>query len=451
MNALRPRVAVLEEYWPEVRDVVDSLRGAGGWSVRFFSVGNKLVNEPAHDSAPGAVALRRVVVSTDGVEFSTNDEETVVEFWYRDEGEQPDSGKPLPRIRRKMGLGARLVQQVSPELWGHSVAESKIVDLKFEHVQQVVGPIDVVYTWVNGSDPEWLKRKAAAQAGTSTSSVSPSSIDDARFNDREELKHSLRSLEMYAPWVNHIYIVTDRQVPEWLDTDHPQITVVDHRDIFADTTVLPVFNSLAIESQIHRLPGLAEKYVYMNDDFFLMRPTEASLFFHGNGLAKFFPSSSSLSLSDPVSWEDPFVAGAKLNRRFIQNRFNRTITAIMRHTPQPQLKSVIQQMESEHPQIFSDTASSSFRRAEDYLIPSSLFHWYLYCIGRSVPGSIGYGYVNLSNPNASRQLKACGESSRLDALCINDAPTDFADAERISESLAEFFAWRFPFKSSFEK
>ena len=77
---------------------------------------------------------------------------------------------------------------------------------------------------------------------------------------------------MYAPWVRNIYLVTDDQVPDWLDTSCPDVKVVSHREIFANQADLPTFNSHAIESQIHRIEGLSEHFLYLNDDFFVGRP-----------------------------------------------------------------------------------------------------------------------------------------------------------------------------------
>ena len=36
--------------------------------------------------------------------------------------------------------------------------------------------------------------------------------EDSRFRDNDELRYSLRSLEQHAPWLRHIYIVTNGQV-----------------------------------------------------------------------------------------------------------------------------------------------------------------------------------------------------------------------------------------------
>ncbi|MEE6480080.1 hypothetical protein FKM82_012450 [Ascaphus truei] len=91
-------------------------------------------------------------------------------------------------------------------------------------------------------------------------------ISASRFEDNEELRYSLRSIEKHAPWVRHIFIVTNGQIPSWLNLDNPRVTVIAHKDIFLNISHLPTFSSPAIESHIHRIPGLSQKFIYMNDD-----------------------------------------------------------------------------------------------------------------------------------------------------------------------------------------
>ncbi|RVE56647.1 hypothetical protein OJAV_G00223430 [Oryzias javanicus] len=91
-------------------------------------------------------------------------------------------------------------------------------------------------------------------------------VSASRFEDNEELRYSLRSVERHAPWVRHIFIVTNGQIPSWLNLDNPRVTVVTHQDIFLNTSHLPTFSSPAIETHIHRIPGLSQKFIYLNDD-----------------------------------------------------------------------------------------------------------------------------------------------------------------------------------------
>ncbi|XP_028256463.1 N-acetylglucosamine-1-phosphotransferase subunits alpha/beta [Parambassis ranga] len=91
-------------------------------------------------------------------------------------------------------------------------------------------------------------------------------VSASRFEDNEELRYSLRSVERHAPWVRHIFIVTNGQIPSWLNLDNPRVSVVSHQDIFLNHSHLPTFSSPAIETHIHRIPGLSQKFIYLNDD-----------------------------------------------------------------------------------------------------------------------------------------------------------------------------------------
>ncbi|CAL1291483.1 unnamed protein product [Larinioides sclopetarius] len=91
-------------------------------------------------------------------------------------------------------------------------------------------------------------------------------ISASRFRDNEELRYSLRSLERHAPWVRHIYIITNGQIPYWLNLDNPFVSIVTHEEIFPNKSHLPTFSSPAIECHLHRIPNLSKKFIYLNDD-----------------------------------------------------------------------------------------------------------------------------------------------------------------------------------------
>eukprot|EP00794_Sanderia_malayensis_P020317 gene20317-22316_t len=93
-------------------------------------------------------------------------------------------------------------------------------------------------------------------------------IASSRFADNDELKYSLRSVDKYAPWIRKIFIVTNGQIPSWLNLDHPRIKIITHEELFLNKSHLPTYSSPAIEAHIHRIPGLSKKFIYMNDDVF---------------------------------------------------------------------------------------------------------------------------------------------------------------------------------------
>ncbi|GFW40121.1 hypothetical protein TNCV_5118041 [Trichonephila clavipes] len=68
-------------------------------------------------------------------------------------------------------------------------------------------------------------------------------ISASRFTDNEELRYSLRSLEKHAPWVQHIYIITNGQIPYWLNLDNPLVTIVTHEWGSSQSVLTSTFTS----------------------------------------------------------------------------------------------------------------------------------------------------------------------------------------------------------------
>ena len=138
-------------------------------------------------------------------------------------------------------------------------------------------PIDAVITWVDGTDPRHFAKRQRLETDIG---MPPRKASAAGYQSVGEVGYCVRSLIRFAPFLRRIYIVTDDQVPPvvaeaaaWPAVAREKLSVVDHRDIFGGhEDALPTFNSYAIETMIHRVPGLAEHFVYLNDDFTLLRP-----------------------------------------------------------------------------------------------------------------------------------------------------------------------------------
>ena len=138
----------------------------------------------------------------------------------------------------------------------------------------------MVYFWVDGNDPKW-RAKHDAFCGKTSGTVETNGIN--RFANNDELKYSLRSVAMYAPWIRKIFIITDDQVPVWLDTSNPKVKIIDHKDILPVES-LPCFNSCLIGHYAYRTPGLAEHFLLGNDDTYINREVAPGDFFTSDGL-----------------------------------------------------------------------------------------------------------------------------------------------------------------------
>lgn len=312
-------------------------------------------------------------------------------------------------------------------------------------------PIDVVYTWVDGADPEWTARRderLAALGGPDA--VRREARDEIRFADHGELRYSLRSLEQFLPWVRTVHLVTAGQRPAWLVDDHPRLRVVDHRDIL-EADALPTFNSLAIETALHRIDGLSESYLYFNDDVFAGRSLTPRDFFMRPDRHRFFLQTRAALDPGPRRDDDLPAIGADKNvRDLLEQRFGRRLSTMLAHTPHPQQRSVLTELEEQFPDAIARTRRSPFRGAGDVAMATSLHHYYAFFSGRAVPSRLTYRGVTLGGPDLKERLRALTER-RFQTFCLNDSLVDAPEPERKSRILSRFLERYFPEPSSFER
>ena len=136
--------------------------------------------------------------------------------------------------------------------------------------------IDVVIPWVDGSDHNWQKLKDQYKG------LKSADKSDSRYRDWDNLQYVFRGIEKFWPWVNRVFLVTCGQKPQWLNTNCEKLRLINHKD-YISNEYLPTFNSHTIELNLHRIEELSEHFIYMNDDFFPIRPLKPTDFFK-NGL-----------------------------------------------------------------------------------------------------------------------------------------------------------------------
>ncbi|WP_371591751.1 stealth family protein [Streptomyces virginiae] len=309
-------------------------------------------------------------------------------------------------------------------------------------------PIDAVITWVDSSDPAWRERRDSVN---SADLGGAQHFDDAehRYRDRGELRYCLRSIAAYAPWIRRVFLVTDRQTPAWLDTAHPQVTVVDHRDLFTDPGHLPVFNSHAIESQLHRIPALSEHFLYFNDDIFLGRPQQPQQYFLPSGLPRVFHDRRAIPPGLPSGDDDVFNASQRATRHAIEEVTGRTYPYILAHTPYPLTRSLYSRVEQRLPGRLEDTGRSAFRSATD-LAPVTLASHLGLAEGHAVSGELTHLYFSTDSREQMEQLPDLLEARNADAFCLADeSGAELSPSEQCGV-VTEFLAAYFPVPSPYE-
>lgn len=309
--------------------------------------------------------------------------------------------------------------------------------------------IDWVFTWVNGQDPDWqeLYRQWAPEVASDAS-------DGSRFEHRDDLMFALRSLDEYAPWIRRIHVVSNCEPPSWLDLDNDRIRWVWHEELFAEDE-LPTFSSHAIETTLHKIPGLAEHFVYSNDDFYLARRATPEDFFTGSGLCLSKLEGYGMVNGGVTEGDPDYLNAARNSGRLLLDEFGGWPVHLHTHSPQSLRVSVIQEMEEKYSEDFLRTRSAKFRSASDIAVSGFLFHHYAYATGRGLPVDPRTQLIQ-QNHNFQKTFAALlrdrnrwSGSPKL-SFCVNDGRGSMENGAWNKAAL-EFLCSYFPAKSQFEK
>ena len=319
--------------------------------------------------------------------------------------------------------------------------------------------IDIVYTWVDGSEPEWISKRDfwAKKEGFEINSA------NGRYMNNDELKYSLRSIDQYAPWINNVYIITDNQLPNWLNTNNDKIKIVKHEDIIP-SKYLPTFNSYVIEFCICNIPDLAEKFLYANDDMFMLKRLKPDFFFSSNGkpIFRFF---------DKYELCDDYEKQLLNADTLVLQKYGKSIGLYPHHNIDAYIKSDISNCCKEFSDSIEKTLNSRFRTSEN--ISRALYAYYAILINHGVQKKLinpikihSYNkyipfsskiiryinsriaeesvYIGADKDNYSSFLK--NKTTKL--FCLNDNELT-SDVNRVL--IKDFLEQMFPAKSSFEK
>lgn len=327
--------------------------------------------------------------------------------------------------------------------------------------------IDFVVTWVDMNDPEWKKEFSKYSRKQKNEK---NGVADARFRDYGFLKYWFRGIEKFAPWVRKIHFVTCGQKPEWLDVSNPRLNPIDHKDIIP-AQFLPTYNSVVIERYLHLIPGLADHFVYFNDDVYIIRPVGQDRFFR-NGLPRdiaaflYNPAWSQwyktlnnniriinrhfdkreVMARDHDKWFDKSY-GPRAKWNYLLKPYGKFITLRTPHNAQPYLKSTFDEVWAAAEKELTETSANRFRSVTDFT--PELFRTWQICRSNFEPYNTYADTKMFPLLIRSRQaVKAIREQS-YSLVCINDHAR-IRNYERVMEELREAFESILPEKSSFE-
>ena len=294
--------------------------------------------------------------------------------------------------------------------------------------------VDLVYTWVDGNDPDYLR--TYNQYATIPKDINPERTRDT-YN---MLKYSLRSVEQYLTWIRNIYIVTARpQKPEWLNIDHPQINVIHHDEII-DPQYLPTFNYNTIESYMHKIPGLSEYYLYSCDDFLFGSPVYLKDYIDEDGRITVFGS----------------FFGENLKFRIYERKNDIVPIGLVEHQPLFFKKSYVEDLQNHYQDLFHESRLTKFRRGSNVTMQKVYKQWMLtHHPDKSKAIKLKqllkiHTFHKIKN-NYKKQVKALSKlkNKAPKFFCLNDDQRD-PQNPKVIELVRNFLEQQYPKKSEFE-
>lgn len=330
--------------------------------------------------------------------------------------------------------------------------------------------IDFVIAWVDGQDDRWRKQRAAFQP-----EISNGDDSEERYRDWGLLRYWFRGAERFAPWVRKIHFVTWGHIPLWLNVNHPKLHIVKHED-YIPKEFLPTFNSHVIEMYLHRIKGLSERFVYFNDDMFMIRPLCQTDFFKDGKPCDMLafqpvvanplnPTMSCILLNNILMlskyfnkrknvWEHPDnyfclkYPPLYFIYNFLELFFPLYSGLYTVHGPSPFIKQTFYDVWEKEETVLLQMSKDRFRSKNG--INQYLFREWQKLSGNFYPRNIlkFFCYMNVQDENA--RLIRIIESQKRKIICINDAPIT-GNQEAVCRELQTAFQRVLPEASEFER
>lgn len=285
-------------------------------------------------------------------------------------------------------------------------------------------PIDVVFTWVDGSDEKWLKKYHQAMQTQQPENIGLYANDSARFENHNELYYSVFAVQKFMPWVRNIFIVTDEQIPKWLNSSNShKIKIIDHKQII-DKKYLPTFNSHVIEAHLHFIPELSEHFIYFNDDVFVARYLAPSHFFQSNGLASIFPANKSIKAMLANGVKTPTLLATLNSIQLLKQNYACELDRPIVHTYSPLCKTIYQLAWKKYSNEISAFLNNKFRADNDLNFTNFFIPWLMYLEKQSATQKEICYYFNIRSNNANivyhKLIKNQQNGSTPHSFCAND-------------------------------
>lgn len=296
--------------------------------------------------------------------------------------------------------------------------------------------MDYVLPYVDCSDPVW-REQYRSTFGTTR-------MDESRFRSFGTLRYALRSVAVNMPFIDRVVLIVsaESQVPAWINRG--TVRVVLHEE-FMPEHHRPTFSSSAIESDMWRIVGLSERFLYSNDDLFTMQPmTEDDFFFDGIPKLRF-------GMSDNTVHRNIYRRSCRNGMDMVADALgvDRTDPNILLK-PQHCTKGILTRHMKDVGRLCADWIEQTITPMRHQTnVTGFIYHYYAMYTGEYMPFEASMKFIKVQN-DLSELVRFIREPS-ASILCMNDAgdvnPAFYREASR---AICEAFEQRFPERSRYE-
>ncbi len=320
--------------------------------------------------------------------------------------------------------------------------------------------IDIVVLWIDMNDKNiQVLFNSVYQSVKPYRSYLYNSISPNRFRDFNQLKYLLRSIEENATgWARRIFLVTNNQVPSYLNISHPRIRVVNHGQLLKYMNMTPskypLFNSIAIQSMVHNIPTLSSPFYLFDDDIFIRKNLPVSMMLHGNkSIVDLDNSMFNINFKPTSSYEARIHSTIKmgLRKRSLDLLRNNSRYMIGFHGPLLLYREIGTKIWNEFREEMNLIISHPFRMASDPSIQTLYIYigysdYYSFVKDR---GILQFEMLATWNPRIIQQkLQKAFMDKKAYFVCVNDDLIFFN--EKIQKCIKDAYEVIFPKACSFE-
>ena len=301
--------------------------------------------------------------------------------------------------------------------------------------------VDIVIPYVDSSDKNWQQLFEQYNPNKGQDLEEVNAVN--RFRGQGDFfRYVFRSIQKNMPWIRKVFLLvqSESQVPHWINRNNVQVVL--HKD-FIPEQFLPTFNSTTIEMFLWNIPGLAERFIYSNDDIYFYNQLSPDHFFDADNNVK--NNMKTIHYSELCAmYTKQCINGYGLVYGLDPTHL--TVGKSVNHIARPYLKSAVKACFDEHKEEIYKRITP-FR--EEKNVNVYIFDNYQVKIGKQVPRTnLLFAQINQKNDSSS-QVRTILKEMQPQIVCINDI--DSKENIYNNTDIRYYFSNKFSSSSKYEK